>query len=202
MSEVDLMQSVTDALRGVTHPDTGRNLLDDGQVHNIEIDDIGNVRFGYQLGAEDSGDLVKAARSAVDQLDGVASVKINLQLPQQAPEQASLPGGGQPGTGGLKPGSVPAPTPKPGLLSEVDHVIAVSSGKGGVGKSMVAANLATVLAQEGLRVGLIDADIYGPNIPRMFGESRRPRWSSRSPRPTRRGNIPETRAPAISPAFR
>jgi len=57
----------------------------------------------------------------------------------------------------------------------VDHVIAVSSGKGGVGKSMVATNLAAALAREGLRVGLLDADIYGPNIPRMFGEDRRPR---------------------------
>jgi ATP-binding protein involved in chromosome partitioning len=65
----------------------------------------------------------------------------------------------------------------PGLLPEVDHVIAVSSGKGGVGKSMVATNLAAALAREGLRVGLLDADIYGPNIPRMFGESRRPRVS-------------------------
>lgn len=175
MPEADLMKSVTDALRGVAHPSTGRNLLDGGQVQNIEIDEIGNVRFGFQLGADDSGDLVKAARSAVDQLGGVASVKINLQLPQQVPERASSPAGGQRGTGGLQPGSVPAPTPKPGLLSEVDHVIAVSSGKGGVGKSMVATNLAVSLAQEGLRVGLIDADIYGPNIPRMFGESRRPR---------------------------
>lgn len=56
-------------------------------------------------------------------------------------------------------------------------MVAVSSGKGGVGKSMVASNLAAALAAEGLRVGLLDADIYGPNIPRMFGESRRPRVS-------------------------
>jgi ATP-binding protein involved in chromosome partitioning len=85
------------------------------------------------------------------------------------------PGRGGPGGGGLQPGSVPAPTPKPDLLADVDHVIAVSSGKGGVGKSMVATNLAAALAREGLRVGLLDADIYGPNIPRMFGETRRPR---------------------------
>jgi ATP-binding protein involved in chromosome partitioning len=59
----------------------------------------------------------------------------------------------------------------------VEHVIAVSSGKGGVGKSMVATNLAAAFAREGFRVGLLDADIYGPNIPRMFGESRRPQVS-------------------------
>ena len=75
----------------------------------------------------------------------------------------------------MKPGSVPAPTPRPGILPEVDHVVAVSSGKGGVGKSMVATNLAVALAAGGRRVGLLDADIYGPNIPLMFGEERRPR---------------------------
>ena len=169
------MQSVTDVLRGITHPSTGRDLLEGGQVQNVKIDDAGNVSFGFQLGAEDPGDLVKAARSAVDQLDWVTSVKINVQLPQQAPEQARGPGGGRSEGRGLQPGSVPAPTPKPGVLSSVDHVIAVSSGKGGVGKSMVAVNLAAALAHEGLRVGLLDADIYGPNVPRMFGETRRPR---------------------------
>jgi len=179
MSEVEFMQSVTDALRGITQPSTGRDLLEGGQVQDVKIDDAGNVSFGFQLGAEDSGDLVKAARSAVDQLDWVTSVKINVQLPQQVPERDRGPaaggGGGRSEGRGLQPGSVPAPTPKPGVLSSVDHVIAVSSGKGGVGKSMVAVNLAAALAHEGLRVGLLDADIYGPNIPRMFGETRRPR---------------------------
>ena len=74
----------------------------------------------------------------------------------------------------MKPGSVPAPTPQQGLLPDVKRIVAVSSGKGGVGKSMVAANLAAALAQDGLRVGLLDADVYGPNIPLMFGETRTP----------------------------
>jgi ATP-binding protein involved in chromosome partitioning len=56
----------------------------------------------------------------------------------------------------------------------VDRIVAISSGKGGVGKSMSAANLATALAREGKKVGLLDADIYGPNIPLLFGETRRP----------------------------
>jgi ATP-binding protein involved in chromosome partitioning len=98
---------------------------------------------------------------------GVTSVKVNVQLPRTPAEP--------PAKKALKPGSVPAPTPKPGLLPQVAHVVAVSSGKGGVGKSMFAANLAASAAAAGLRVGLIDADIYGPNIPLMFGETRRPR---------------------------
>jgi ATP-binding protein involved in chromosome partitioning len=70
---------------------------------------------------------------------------------------------------------VPAPTPDDALVANIGHVVAVSSGKGGVGKSTVAANLAAALAAMGRRVGLLDADVYGPNIPLMFGEKRKPR---------------------------
>jgi ATP-binding protein involved in chromosome partitioning len=76
--------------------------------------------------------------------------------------------------------STPGPThgqheqPKPNLLPDVKHIVAVSSGKGGVGKSTVAANLAVALAASGARVGLIDADIYGPNIPMMLGVRKPP----------------------------
>ncbi|HEY7709937.1 MAG TPA: P-loop NTPase, partial [Candidatus Entotheonella sp.] len=62
--------------------------------------------------------------------------------------------------------------PKPNLLPDVKYIVAVSSGKGGVGKSTVAANLAVALASSGAKVGLIDADIYGPNIPMMLGVSK------------------------------
>jgi ATP-binding protein involved in chromosome partitioning len=66
------------------------------------------------------------------------------------------------------------PAPQPVDLPNLGKLIAVSSGKGGVGKSTVAANLAVALVQNGLHVGLMDADVYGPNIPRMFGISERP----------------------------
>lgn len=186
MNVDELKQSVLTALSEVVHPDSGENLISGGYVQDLEIEPEGRVRFAFALRPDDPGRLVKEARAAVEGLEGVESVKVNVQLPQtgKAPTgpsatgaQSPGPGGGQPQGGGLKPGSVPAPTPNPGLLSQVDHVIAVSSGKGGVGKSMVATNLAAALAREGLRVGLLDADIYGPNIPRMFGESRRPRVS-------------------------
>ncbi|MBV9537790.1 MAG: Mrp/NBP35 family ATP-binding protein [Acidisphaera sp.] len=67
-----------------------------------------------------------------------------------------------------------AHAPKPPLLPEVGAVVAVASGKGGVGKSTVAVNLAVALARTGLQVGLLDADIYGPSLPRMLGLSRKP----------------------------
>jgi ATP-binding protein involved in chromosome partitioning len=176
MSAEALKESVVEALGRVTHPATGEDVVRGGQVQDLEVDEEGKVRFAFLLRTEDPGSLVKEARAAVEAVDGVSHVKVNLQLPRTAPPPPPPPKTrGPSGHGGLKPGSVPAPTPKPGLLSEVDHVVAVSSGKGGVGKSMVATNLAAALAREGLRVGLLDADIYGPNIPRMFGETRRPR---------------------------
>ncbi len=157
------------ALAGVAHSDSGRDVVASGHVQNLEVEEGGEVRFAFLLQPEDPSDLVKAARSAVEAVAGVTSVKVNLQLPQMG----AVGGGGR--QGGLRPGSVPAPTPKPDILSGVRHVIAVSSGKGGVGKSMVAANLAAAFAKKGMAVGLLDADIYGPNIPLMFGEERRPR---------------------------
>jgi ATP-binding protein involved in chromosome partitioning len=157
------------ALARIKHPGTGRDLVASGHVQNLEVDDAGAARFQFLLQPDDPGDLLKIARAAVEVLDGISEVKINVQLPQMA--AGASPGGGQ---GGLKPGSVPAPTPQPGLLRQVGRVIAVSSGKGGVGKSMVAANMAATFAKRGLAVGLVDADIYGPNIPLMFGVQRRP----------------------------
>jgi ATP-binding protein involved in chromosome partitioning len=178
----DLLTSVKAALSGIVHPYTGEDMIKGGQVQELDVDGEGNVRIKFLLQPTDPGELVKTVRSRLEGMEGVTSVRVNLQLPQTAggtpPQQQPQRGGaygGSPAQSRLKPGSVPAPTPKPGLLSEVEHVIAVSSGKGGVGKSMVATNLAAAFAKSGLRVGLLDADIYGPNIPRMFGETRRPR---------------------------
>jgi len=168
MSRDEIQRSVAAALASVRHPETGRDLIASGHVQNLEVDEGGEVRFSFALQPGDPGTLVKEARRVAEGVSGVGSVRINVQLPQTA---SAAPGGKRP----LRPGSVPAPTPKPGLLPRVEHVIAVSSGKGGVGKSMVAANLAAAWATEGFRVGLLDADIYGPNIPLMFGETRRPR---------------------------
>jgi ATP-binding protein involved in chromosome partitioning len=172
MSSEDLRRAVMATLAHIKHPGSGRDLVAGGHVRGLEVDDDGNARFQFQLQPEDPGDLLKQAREAVEAIEGIGDVKIDVQLPQMTPSGGRAGAEGR--QGGLKPGSVPAPTPKPGLLSKVDHVIAVSSGKGGVGKSMVAANLASAFAKQGLSVGLLDADIYGPNIPVMFGVDRRP----------------------------
>ncbi len=155
------------ALARIRPADGGQDVVTSGHVQNLEAFEDGTVRFQFTLRAGDPGDLVKQVRAAAEGATGVTSVKMNVQLPQMGPPSAR--------GGGLKPGSVPAPTPKPDILADVRHVVAVSSGKGGVGKSMVAANLAAAFRTRGWRVGLLDADIYGPNIPIMFGEDRRPR---------------------------
>lgn len=166
MTAEALRRDVMAALAGVRHPESGKDVLASGHVQNVEVEGDGAVRFAFQMQTNDPATLVKEVRSAAEAVTGVSSVKVNVQLPQMKP------GGRQ---GGIQPGSVPAPTPKPGLLPDVKHVVAVSSGKGGVGKSMVASNLAASFARLGYAVGLLDADIYGPNIPLMFGESGRPR---------------------------
>jgi ATP-binding protein involved in chromosome partitioning len=169
----DLAGRVRAALEAVVSPATGASVLA-GQVEELRIDG-GVVAFGFALAPEDPGSLVREARAAVEAVEGVEKVKIDVRLPQSVQAQAQGQRGAAPPPQRQKaPGSVPAPTPQAGILPGVRHFIAVSSGKGGVGKSTVAANLAVALAGQGRRVGLLDADIYGPNIPTMFGERRRP----------------------------
>ena len=189
-----MVAAVARALARVVNPATGRDVVAGGQVADIAVDGDGRARFVFSLRKGDPGALVRQARAAAGSVDGVSSVKVDVQLPQTPPpgsagdsgspgaarparSRSRAPAGavpGQPPKRGLQPGSVPAPVPQPGILAGVARIVAVSSGKGGVGKSMVATNLAAYAASKGLATGLLDADIYGPNIPIMFGEARRP----------------------------
>ena len=107
--------------------------------------------------------LRRAAEAAVAALPGIASVSAVLTAPTEAKQPPQLKIGGH-----------PKPQEGPKRVAGVASVVAVASGKGGVGKSTVSANLAVALARQGRKVGLLDADIYGPSQPRMMGVSQRP----------------------------
>jgi ATP-binding protein involved in chromosome partitioning len=170
IDRAELLERVRAALKGVVHPVKGIDVITGEFVRGLEVDEAGVVKFQFFLTADDPGGLVRDARSAAESVPGVSKVKIDVRLPS-APQQP------QPRQHGrtLRPGSVPAPVPDASLVRGIAHIVAVSSGKGGVGKTTVAANLAAALARTGLRVGLLDADVYGPDVPLMFGEKRRPR---------------------------
>ncbi len=162
-----VLRRVAAALTQVVIPASGDDVLSSGRVRELDVSEEGTVRFRFALRPEDPASLVKQARGLVEKVQGVTRVAIDIALPSlpQQPKEKSP----------LRAGNVPAPTPRPDLLPGVRHIVAVSSGKGGVGKSTVAVNVAAALAAGGLRVGVLDADIYGPNVPTMFGERRKPR---------------------------
>ena len=136
-----------------------------GKVHDLTVDGAGAVAFAFLLNRDDPATLVRDVRKAVQAVPGVTNVKITVQ-DARAPQKP----GARPAPAA---GSVPPP-PTPEEMPALGRVLAVSSGKGGVGKSTVSANLAAALARQGHSVGLMDADIYGPNIPRMFGVDGKP----------------------------
>lgn len=168
-----ILRRVAAALTQIVEPGSGEDVISSGRVRELQMDDSGVVRFRFVLRPDDPSSLVRESRAAAEAVDGVSRVRIDVGLPAAGSGAASPPPNSH--ASPLRPGSVPAPTPRPNLLPNVDRIIAVSSGKGGVGKSTVAANLAAALAAGGRAVGLLDADVYGPNIPLMFGERRKPR---------------------------
>jgi ATP-binding protein involved in chromosome partitioning len=167
MSE-DLKALVEQALRGVTNPRHGRDIVASGMVREVSVDAAGAVTFTFALTRDDPGSLVRQARKAVEGVPGVSGVKMNVV--------DSADGGDQPGARpvGRPAAAAPPAPPTPDEIPSLGKVLAISSGKGGVGKSTVSANLAAALAKDGHRVGLMDADIYGPNVPRMFGVDAKP----------------------------
>ena len=182
MSE-SLATRIDVALSAVRNNRLGVNILEAGMVRDIATTVDGKVRFSILLSGADDAAIVRDARQAVEQIPGVVAVQVDVRDAAQAggarvaETNDALP----PRATGAKPRALPVmgqeaqsqkaavPAPTPVTYPNLGTVIAVSSGKGGVGKSTVATNLAVALARQGARVGLMDADIYGPNIPRMMG---------------------------------
>jgi ATP-binding protein involved in chromosome partitioning len=159
---------VAAALARIRNPRLENDLLSAGMIRDLAVTPDGAVSFTFLLAPEDPATLVRQARAAVQEIEGVRrdAVKISVTNPAgPAKVTHAAPAGGEAG-----PPRPPAAPEMPNL----GRIIAISSGKGGVGKSTVAANVAVALARSGRRVGLMDADVYGPNIPRMFGLSERP----------------------------
>ncbi|WP_420862997.1 Mrp/NBP35 family ATP-binding protein [Algirhabdus cladophorae] len=107
-----------------------------------------------------------AAQQLVEAINGVTAASVLLTAHGPAPKAPEPPS--------LKVGRHPTPQEGPAQIAGVDRILAVGSGKGGVGKSTVSSNLAVALAKQGRKVGLLDADIYGPSQPRMMGVNKRP----------------------------
>lgn len=164
------------ALRGLGLPDGG-DLVSRDMVRALSV---GNrqVRFVIEVDAELAPKFAgvrDAAQAVVERLDGVdsASVVLTAHGGGSAPASSTAPKTGNPPA--LKIGGHPKAQDGPTKPSGVDRIIAIASGKGGVGKSTLSSNLAVALARKGRRVGLLDADIYGPSQPRMMGVSDRPK---------------------------
>lgn len=158
---------VLDALKVLKLQD-GRDVVEADYVRALNIDG-GAVRFVLEVPAElgPSMDPVRqAAEQIVSRMDGVDSASVLLTAHGPAPKAPEPPS--------LKIGGHPKPSVDQAPVVGVDRILAIASGKGGVGKSTVSSNLAVALAKQGRRVGLLDADIYGPSQPRMMGVSKRP----------------------------
>ncbi|MFN2565391.1 MAG: P-loop NTPase [Gemmatimonadaceae bacterium] len=172
-----LHQRIATALSKVRNPRTGTDVLSADMIRDVGTTTEGRVRLTLLLTAADDPTLAREVRRAVERVEGVTDVRVDVRDPAELKSRGAPPGGRalpviDARAATQRPASAqmrPAPTPKP--YPHLGHVIAVSSGKGGVGKSTVATNLAVALAQRGARVGLMDADVYGPNVPRMMGLS-------------------------------
>lgn len=161
-------EMVMQVLAGVAHPGGG-DLVSRDLIRALTVEG-GQVRFVIEAATPDDARALGAAQAEAEArlkaLPGVAGVQVVMTAHGPAAKAAPP---------SLKIGQHPTPQQGgPQRISGIDRIIAIASGKGGVGKSTVASNLAVALARQGRRVGLLDADIYGPSQPKMMGVSKRP----------------------------
>lgn len=159
---------VAGALTNVRNPRVNNDVISAGMVQDLAVDKQGRVTLTFLLTQDDPAGLVREVRRAVQEVEGVTDVKIDVVEPPKTEAARTAR------RAGTAPAAAPATPAEAVEIPALGSVIAVSSGKGGVGKSTVAANIAAELARAGHRVGIMDADIYGPNIPRLFGIDERP----------------------------
>ena len=170
-------EQVHDILKTVTYPGYSRDIVSFGMVKTISIEgkNVGVLIRLTEHQPQIADQIRQSVSAAVRSLSGVGNVQVDLEMPpapspQAAPEHHGHDHHGH-GHGRQAP---PFPTHEAQPLPGVQSIVAVASGKGGVGKSTVATNLAVALGLAGLRTGLLDADIYGPNIPLLMGVDEKP----------------------------
>src|SRR5450432_859942 len=181
-----LQTRIAHALQGVMNPRTSEDVIRSGMIRDVAVSVEGRVRFTILLDAQDPASLVREVRQAAERVDGVQDVRVDVRDPSQSSANSAVPpvsrapsappaaftppkGRSLPVMGQEPKAKAVPPAPTPVAYPNLGRIIAISSGKGGVGKSTVSVNLAVALARQGLRVGLMDADVYGPNIPMMMG---------------------------------
>lgn len=177
MSET-VKAAVIDRLKQIKGPDLEGDIVSLGLVSDVFVSD-GRVAFSITVPAERAQELEplrQAAEKVVKEVDGVENAMVALTA-ERAPGSAPKPAAASPAPRQARPAQEETATSKPGVPG-IKHIIAVASGKGGVGKSTTTANLALAMAANGLKVGVLDADIYGPSVPRLFNVSGRPEQAS------------------------
>ncbi len=174
-----LQARLAEALAPIANPRTGASLYQTQQVRDIAATRDGKVRLTLLLAAQDDPTLARQVRQALEKVEGVTEVRVDVKDAAEPPAEANYAPPKTEAKARALPVMGEAPqrapqTPQPVSYPQLGRIIAVSSGKGGVGKSTVTTNLAISLAKLGYHVGLMDADIYGPNIPRMMGVDEAP----------------------------